>query len=183
VTVAQPPQVRRVRTDEWERVRDIRLEALRDPVASIAFLDTYARASAEPAAFWIGRTTAAATERTIAQFVAECGDEWVGSATVILRPTGTPGHLGRPVASRRADVVGVYVRPVSRGDGTIDRLFAAVIDWALAAQITALSLDVHVDNVRAQGAYRRIGFVDTGEIATGPAGDEMRMTRALASPR
>jgi GNAT superfamily N-acetyltransferase len=176
--------VRRVRTDEWERVRDLRLEALRDPIASIAFLDTYAHAAAQPPEFWIGRTTAAATERTIAQFVAERagehGVEWVGTVTVILRPQGAPDHLGRPVGVRRADIVGVFVRPESRGDGTIDLLFVAVCDWARAARISILSLDVHIDNGHAQRAYRRMGFEATGEVATGPTGDELRMTRTLA---
>jgi GNAT superfamily N-acetyltransferase len=179
VTDPSQTRVRRIRVDEWQRVRELRLEALRDPAASIAFLDTYADASAQPAAFWIGRTTAAATERTIAQFVAESGDEWVGSVTVILRPAGTPDHLGRAVSTRRADAVGVFVRPPHRGDGTIDRLFGAVFDWARAATLTTVSLEVHVDNLRAQGAYRRLGFVPSGDVFTGPVGAELRMVRAL----
>ncbi|KHK98397.1 acetyltransferase [Microbacterium mangrovi] len=180
MTAPQPTTVRRVRADEWERVRDLRLEALRDPAAPIAFLDTSAHAAVQPASFWIGRTTAAATERTVAQFVAERGGEWVGSVTVIVRPAGAPDHLGRPVEARRADAVGVYVRPDSRGDGTIDRLFAAVLEWARGAHVPTLSLDVHVDNLRAQGAYRRVGFRSTGEVSAGPIGDELRMARAVS---
>ena len=76
--------VRRIRTDEWENVRDLRLRALQDPAAPIAFLDTFASASAQPDGFWRGRTAHAADGDTAAQFVAIADDgEWIGSATVL----------------------------------------------------------------------------------------------------
>jgi len=171
--------VRRVGVDEWERVRELRLMALQDPDAGIAFLDTYAHSAAQSDGFWRGRTTAAATERTVAQFIAEDAADWIGTVTVIVRPAGAADHLGRAVETRRADVVGVYVRPAGRGDGTIDRLLEAAARWAADAGLDSLSLDVHVDNLRAQAAYRRAGFVRIGDELHGPIGAEITMVRAL----
>lgn len=52
--------VRRVEADEWERVRDLRLRSLQDPVAALAFLDTFENASVQPDEFWQQRTANAA---------------------------------------------------------------------------------------------------------------------------
>ena len=76
-------------------------------------------------------------------------------------------------------MVGVFVRPENRAGGTIDALLGAAADWARSWGDTALVLDVHVDNHRAQGAYRRAGFVETGLRFTGSIGPELEMSRAL----
>ncbi|MYV59587.1 GNAT family N-acetyltransferase, partial [Streptomyces sp. SID4931] len=44
--------MRVVRADEWPQVRQLRLEALRDPAAPVAFLESYEDAAAQPDAFW-----------------------------------------------------------------------------------------------------------------------------------
>src|SRR4051794_26586994 len=61
---------RRVRADEWEQVRDLRLAALQDDAAPIAFLETYQKAASEPDEFWQGRTSGGASSDSAAQFVA-----------------------------------------------------------------------------------------------------------------
>ena len=43
-----PVTVRRVRADEWPQVRALRLDALRDPDAHLAFLETYETGAAVP---------------------------------------------------------------------------------------------------------------------------------------
>ncbi len=163
-------------------MRGLRLEAVHDPDAHIAFLESPADVEARDEAFWRERTWRAAQASDIAQFIAVAGAEWVGSATVLLREAGATDHLDRVVPVDRADVVGVYVRPSHRGDGTIDRLLDAAASWAADAGAGTLSLDVHTDNARAQGAYRRAGFVPTGETHHGPNGIELTMTRAVGSP-
>ncbi|HWL79028.1 GNAT family N-acetyltransferase [Microbacterium sp.] len=168
--------IRRVRADEWEAVRDLRLESLSDPLAPIAFLDTRAGAEARSDDFWRDRTARAAESDDGAQLVAEDDGEWVGSLTVLLRRPGGMDHLHRTASHPAADVVGVWVRPTHRGDGTIDALLDAAVKWALAHGAQAVSLDVHVDNHRAQNAYRRFGFRETGEVTQSVAGRELRMT-------
>ncbi|WP_336645532.1 GNAT family N-acetyltransferase [Microbacterium sp. USHLN186] len=171
--------VRRVRADEWRRARDLRLEAVRDPAARIAFLHSYEEEAAREDAFWQSRARGAAVGAEVAQFVAESGEDWVGTLSVLRREAGTPDHHGRIVETPRADVVGVYVRPDSRGEGTIEALFDAAAQWTRRLGDGSLMLDVHVDNVRAQAAYRRCGFAETGLRFTGSIGPELEMAFAL----
>lgn len=184
--------VRRIRVDEWARVRVLRIEALRDPVADIAFLGSAESAERQPDGFWMDRTTTAASGDAVAQFVAEpapedtpedaTGDadrEWIGTATVLRRLAGDIDHLDRVLDASRSDVVGVYVAPSARGGGAIDALLDACAEWARGLGDDALTLDVHVDNARAEAAYVRAGFARTGVEMTGPIGDERELRRAL----
>ncbi|MBT2485984.1 MULTISPECIES: GNAT family N-acetyltransferase [unclassified Microbacterium] len=171
--------VRRVRADEWQRVRDLRLDAVRDPLASIAFLTSYEAEAERPDEFWQDRAANSADGDTVAQFVAESNGDWVGTVTVIRRNAGDTDHHGRVVTAPRGDVVGVFVRPEHRAAGIIDTLLSAAAEWARALGDGALALDVHVDNDRAQAAYRRAGFVDTGARFTASIGPETEMTRSL----
>lgn len=171
--------IRRLRADEWERVRDLRLDAVRDPDASIAFLHSYDEEAAHPDEFWRARAENSATGDAVAQFIAEAEGEWIGTATVIRWKAGETDHHGREVSASRGDVAGVYVRPENRAGGIIDELLAAAADWARGLGDRSLTLDVHVDNARAQAAYRRAGFVETGTRFTGSIGPELEMSRPL----
>ncbi|GAA4482311.1 GNAT family N-acetyltransferase [Microbacterium panaciterrae] len=163
-------QVRRIRADEWIRVRDLRLHALQDPVAAIAFLDTFENASAQPDEFWQARAANAADGDTAAQFVAVAeDDEWCGTATV----------LGHRDATDSALVVGVFVAEQHRGEGAIEALFDECATWSAERGFTELVLEVHVDNARAQAAYERCGFVRTGQITEQENGREYVMARPL----
>ncbi len=171
--------VRRVRAEDWRRVRDFRLEALQDPDAAIAFLEAHAVAADRPDVFWQERARGAAAGAIAAQFVAEEGEEWFGSVTVLRRKAGETDHLGAVLADARADVVGVYVRPSARGRGIIDALLSAAADWVRSLGDEALTLDVHAGNGRAQAAYRRAGFAPTGRRFTSQIGDEVQMRMPL----
>lgn len=171
--------VRRVQSHEWRQVRDLRLEALRDPAAPVAFLDTFANAAKLPDDFWHERTTGAATGDAVSQLVAIVGEEWVGSVSVIRRTVGDTDPHGRRVTVSRGDVVGVYLRPAQRGEGLIGALLDAAASWARSLGDGALALEVHVDNERAQAAYRRSGFTPTGLRFTGSIGAEFEMQRSL----
>lgn len=160
-------------------MRAIRLEALGDPAAGIAFLETRAQADARPAAFWQERAAAAALSEATAQFIAEAGRDWVGTLTVLRPEPGSIDYFGRPARAGRALVVAVYVRPSHRGGGAIDALMHAAAQWAIAAGERELQLDVHQDNPRARHAYERLGFVATGRSSVGPNGVEVEMVRGL----
>jgi ribosomal protein S18 acetylase RimI-like enzyme len=171
--------VRRVRSDEWAAVRALRLESTSDPDAGIAFLETPGQVAERPDEFWRVRTDQAATSETAAQFVAVVDAVWVGSLSVLIRATGQKDALGRYVDDRRADVVGVYVNPAHRGTGAVDALLAAAGAWAASLGLDRISLDVHRDNPRAAGAYRRAGFVPTGETYASAIGPQIVMARPL----
>ncbi|WP_102192152.1 GNAT family N-acetyltransferase [Microbacterium aurantiacum] len=171
--------VRRIRADDWARVRDLRLDAVRDPDAAIAFLRSFETEAAHPDEFWQQRAALGSAGDAVAQFIAEAAGEWIGTVTVIRWELGASDHHDREVTEPRGDVVGVYVRPGQRGAGIVDALLNAAADWASTLGDGALTLDVHVDNARAQAAYRRAGFVDTGLRFTGAIGPELEMRRAL----
>lgn len=159
-----------------ERVRSIRIEALGDALAHIAFLGSRERALAQPPEFWQERTAAVAFSDTAAQFVAESGRDWFGTVTVLIaEPTGSDDAA---VVSR-ASLVAVYVRPSQRGRGILEAMVDAATAWVGDAGETDLALEVHEDNVRARRAYARLGFVPTGRTSQGPNGAEHEMVRRL----
>ncbi|MEV1064768.1 GNAT family N-acetyltransferase [Streptomyces sp. NPDC050263] len=165
--------IRSVRADEWSAARELRLLALRDPVAHLAFMETYAEAEAKPDAFWKERTAGGAEGVDGAQqIIAEGPDgQWVGTMTVLVEEAGTTDWAGLPVGRLQGHVVGVFVRPEYRGIGLTEVLFDAALEWAWARGVERVRLLVHEDNGRAQAFYRRAGFVPSGvvvELAGGP---------------
>lgn len=170
--------VRRVRADEGPGLRELRLEALADPVASIAFLETIEQASARPPAEWAERAERNATAADQAGFVAEAEGELVGQVTVFLRRAGEPDYFQRVPEVDTPTLVGVYVSPRMRGRGVIDALIRAATEWTRAAGYPELTLDVHEHNVVAIASYRRAGFEVVGEF-TGDDGREIAMAVRL----
>ena len=177
--MTETPAVRRVRLSDAARVRSIRLEALADPVADIAYLETRAQAEARPDEYWQERTAGAALSGSAAQFIAEAGRDWVGTVTVLIPEGGSEDYFGRVAVEGRALVVAVYVRASHRGRGILDALMDAAAEWATASGQSEIALDVHEDNARAQRAYARLGFTATGVTSDGPNGAELEMVRVL----
>ncbi|MFI8828200.1 GNAT family N-acetyltransferase [Streptomyces sp. NPDC053431] len=180
--------VRTVRADEWERARDIRLAALQDPAAPIAFLETYEGASAQPDSFWRERTEGGSESGggRVRQFVAETSDgRWVGTVSVLVERPSDEVRFGAPAKVDQTHLVGVFVRPEARGTGVIDALFRAAVDWSWTLPEPAIQrvrLYVHEDNARAAAFYRRFGFVATGETVAMP-GDESAFEIEYELPR
>jgi RimJ/RimL family protein N-acetyltransferase len=168
---------------EWAEIRQLRIAAVSDPVAPLAFLTTRDEELARDDAFWQHRAAGAALSEEAAQFIAaDERDRWVGTATVLLRRAGYTDHLGRVVDAPRADVVGVWIAPPARGAGLLGRLIGAGAQWASAQGFDTLVLDVHRDNARAQAAYRKLGFAPTGTTFTSSIGPEIEMSRAARVP-
>ncbi|MGI5482019.1 GNAT family N-acetyltransferase [Streptomyces lavendofoliae] len=160
-------RIRTVRADEWPRARDIRLDALRDPLAPLAFLDTYEAASArddEHWERWAGR--AAEGSAGARQFVAEAPDgSWDGTVTVLVERAGQETAFGEVPETDQTHVVGVYVRPRARGAGLAEALFRAAVEWSWSTaggSVERVRLFVHERNGRAEAFYRKAGFVPTG---------------------
>ena len=168
-------EIRSIRSDEWAEARELRLAALRDPVAHLAFLETYEAAAARPDAFWRERAAGAAegvAERR--QFVAVGPDGvWGGSVTVLVEEVGTRDFFGGVIEKRQGHLVAVYVRPEHRGSGVgVTRaLFDAALEWAWESGLERVRLYVHEKNSRAEAFYRKAGFVPTGLSVTGDDGE------------
>ncbi|MEU0956559.1 GNAT family N-acetyltransferase [Streptomyces niveus] len=159
--------VRAVRTDEWAEARAFRLDALRDPVAPIAFLETYEDAVQRPDSFWRERTERSARSASVRQFVAGLADGgWAGSVVALVERRGTAGAFGGPSAYDQVHIVAVYVRPEHRGAGVLKELFGAATAWAWSLEeprVERVRLYVDERNGRARAAYRKLGFEPTGE--------------------
>ncbi|MFV2119871.1 GNAT family N-acetyltransferase, partial [Streptomyces sp. Act-28] len=119
--------VRPVRAGEWREVRELRLTALRDPVAPLAFLDSYEAAAARPESYWRERTGRAAEgSGTGRQVVAVAPDgRWVGSVTALVERRGEEVLFGEVPEVDQVHLVGVYLRPEARGVGVAERLLRA----------------------------------------------------------
>lgn len=159
--------MRSVRAEEWPLARQLRLDALQDPAAPVAFLDSYEAAAARPDAFWQDRTAAAAEGGDVRQFVAESPEgEWVGTVTVLIERPEDDVRFGEPAEVNQGHLVGVFVRPEVRGAGVTDALFRVAVDWAWslsAPRLDRVRLYVHENNRRAAAFYRRFGFVPSGQ--------------------
>ncbi|QPP08004.1 GNAT family N-acetyltransferase [Streptomyces bathyalis] len=166
-------KIRAVLAEDWELLRELRLAALADPVASVAFNETYELVALQDDEFW-RRRAAQGTQGLLAEtFIGEDeanGGRWAGSATVL--DEGESAH-----------VVGVYVRPAHRGTGLAEQLFQAAEDWSCERPyVQRMVLHVHEHNRRAEAFYRRIGFVRTGGFVSDPKAPvlkEFEMMREL----
>jgi ribosomal protein S18 acetylase RimI-like enzyme len=140
--------VRRLRDDESEAWRDLRLRALRtDPGA---FGSTAEREERCSEAEWRQRTDALATSSAAAMFVVE-------ERGVLLGCTGLHGDGGGAMT-----VVSVWIAPAWRGLGLAGRLMEAAASWARGQGASHLTLLVIADNEAARRTYVRAGFRPTG---------------------
>ena len=155
--------VRAVGPDDWSAWRALRLQALQD--APIAYCERYDDAVALPEAAWRGRLGAAGVH-----LLAGPAQAPLGMAAVHLDAQG------------RAGLENVFVRPDARGGGVLEALVAAAVEWARERDHDELRLLVHESNSRAQAAYRRLGFLLTGETSPyplDPTTDELVMVRRV----
>ncbi|MDQ0794959.1 GNAT family N-acetyltransferase [Streptomyces sp. B1I3] len=165
--------VRAVRSEDWQQARQLRLEALQDPAAPVAFLEAYEEAVRKPDAFWQGRTDAAAEGRSSRQFVAERPDgSLAGTVTVLVeRAADDAVRFGSVAETDQAHVVAVFVRPQDRGRGVVEALFREATEWSWSLtdpRIDRVRLYVHEANPRAAAVYRRLGFVPSGRTEPVP---------------
>jgi GNAT superfamily N-acetyltransferase len=161
--------IRPTREADWEAVRALRLEMLRDE--PIAYAETLERALEVDEAGWRLRARRGETAGQ-ASIVAIEGERWVG-------------HMGGyiPDATTGPMLVGVYVAPDRRGEaaGVATALLDAVEAWALGHGDT-LRLEVHESNARARRFYEKRGFTLTGRqrpYELEPGGLELEMIKPL----
>ncbi|GGZ09160.1 GNAT family N-acetyltransferase [Streptomyces nitrosporeus] len=158
--------IRAVRAEDWKKAREIRLEALQDPAAPIAFLETYEAAAARSDAFWQERTANAAAGVRVRQFVAEDPDgRWAGTVSVLVERPSDEAVFGEPAVGDQTHVVAVFVRSGHRGRGVIDALLREAVAWSWSLEgprVERVRLHVHEKNARAAASYRRNGFLPSG---------------------
>ena len=161
-------RVRRVRPDEADVLREIRLRALAD--APSAFASTHEREAAYDDAVWDDRARASAAGDAAATFLAVDGDQRVGMVT------------GIPTAGGVVELVGMWTAPEVRRRGVGVRLVDAIVGWAGEVGAERVELWVTIGNEPAQRLYERLGFEPTGDhqpLPSDPCRDELRMVRRL----
>jgi len=165
-------RMRRVRVDEVDELRRVRLAMLLD--APDAFASRHDDEAAQPDEFWQERAAIAAQSSQVATFHVVDGDRHVGSATGLRLDPG-----------RAADLVAMWVDPQWRRRGIGRRLVEGVCRWAARQGSASIELDVRELNTGALDLYRGCGF----EVIAGPhpaeaAPDlmELRMRRWLDVP-
>lgn len=178
--------VRAVEAADWQQAKKLRLAALQDPLAPLAFLDTYEQALAKPDAHWQGRAADAAEGRIGRQFVAQAADDgrWLGTVSVLVERAGVETFFGDVPSVEQAHVVGVFVQPEARGTGVAQALFHAAQEWSwqLEHRVERIRLFVHEDNHRAEAMYVKAGFTPSGHTVPA-AHDASRVERELVLPR
>jgi ribosomal protein S18 acetylase RimI-like enzyme len=136
-------EIRRVRSDEWKELRELRLEALRDsPEAFWTRYDEALGRSDDEWRDWMAMPCHVA---------ADCG-RLVGMVAAV-RPEGDP---------TKVDLVAMFVSRAARGRGIGAALVQAQLAWARVEGFARVNLMVNVENTSAYRLYERHGFRDTG---------------------
>ena len=127
----------------WQRVRAIRIRALRD--TPDAFATTIERSLQTTEATWRSRL---ASEENVT-FLANANGSDIGMA------------VGAPYDGD-AGLYAMWVAPEARGCGTGNALVNAVVNWATQKGYKKILLDVGDTNAAAIALYERNGFEATG---------------------
>ena len=145
-----PTNIERLSAGDGERLRAIRLRALRD--APEAFGTTLEEAAARPPESW---------ERQVTQL-----------ATFVATASGCDVGLVRSMAhdhfTDAGYLISMWVAPEARRHGIGSALVDAVVHWARTQGLNRLLLDVGERNTPAIALYTRRGFVPNGEVGTLP---------------
>ncbi|MCW2607663.1 MAG: mshD 6 [Frankiales bacterium] len=159
--------LRRVVPGDWPVLRALRLEALQD--TPLAYCEAYADAARAADDEWRYRATRGSEGGDSCQLLALREGRGVGTAVTF------PGEDGVWW------VAAVYLQPAARGQGLLGELVDALAAHAAGQGAARMRLEVHEDNPRAAAAYRRLGFVPTGERTSYPLGpgEEVVMERPL----
>ena len=147
--------VRRLRPDDWETFRDVRLRSLAD--SPDAFGSTLEREQGFTEDDWRQRVS--------------------GPVYVVLdpAPVAVGGIVGRDGVGQ---VWGMWTDPAHRGRGHARRILDVLTPLHERVQ-----LHVNLANPAARTVYERYGFVGTGEVEPLRLGSDQRMERMELSRR
>ncbi|MEH6437020.1 GNAT family N-acetyltransferase [Massilia sp. DD77] len=142
-------QFRPLRPDEWEAFQALRLRSITDMPEAI--YPTYEEESGRSPEQVRARITETEYQFVFGAFQA---GELIGIAGLRREALAQVAHKGV--------LWGVFVHPGRRGGGIARRLLQALFDYARKAGVRQVHLNVNVDNPRAAGLYRSMGFETYG---------------------
>ena len=147
-------EIRHARSDDWELLKAIRLEALRE--SPDAFCTTLDEASEHGDAVWMERSSADPVASASVSILALDAEVPVGVAAGIL------------CDESKLEVLSLFVKPRYRGTGLARDLMNMVEAWARTRGAKRVILDVEAGNDRAGVFYAHIGYQPTGKRETYP---------------
>jgi ribosomal protein S18 acetylase RimI-like enzyme len=138
--------------DQWERYRNIRLEALREEPQ--AFGSSYAEMEQRSTAYWQGRLADAAQGETSWLLFAQEGERLIGMIGAFYDETQEAAHI-----------ISVYVSKAARGQGVGKALMESILsEIGKKEGIRNAVLGVNQEQTAAVALYRQFGFEVTGEM-------------------
>ena len=155
--------VRATTIHDWQALREIRLQALRD--APDAFSSTHAREAILGEDEWHRRAT---RDGSFLAFLPEVCPAGLGG-----------GYLAAPDT---VELISMFVRPQARGRGVGEAIIDAVVGWAIRKDASTVHLWVTETNKAARKLYERCGFTVTAErqpLPSNPALGEIGMQRPV----
>ena len=155
--------VRATTITDWQALREIRLQALRD--APSAFGSTHVREAAFADDEWHRRAT---RDGSFLAFLPEVSPAGLGG-----------GYLAAPDT---VELIGMFVRPQARGRGVGEAIIEAVAGWAIQQGASTVHLWVTETNKPARMLYERCGFTVTAErqpLPSNPSLGELGMRRPV----
>lgn len=162
--------IRRIRADEGERLRAIRLSALAD--APSAFGSTLAEEQDLPLEHWTRYAAESAGSDKSVIFVAEEEDQWHGMIRGFVHEK----------YSEIVRMASMWVDPARRRSGIGAMLVERVAAWAGERGARRLQLWVTETNHAARSLYARQGFAVTTQtkpLPSNPSLQEILMVREL----
>ncbi len=157
-------EVRRIRSDEWREMREVRLRALAD--APEAFATTHAEASARSDDEWERFTAASADSASQSSFVAVLDGRFVGLVSS-FEPADDAGSV---------HLIQMWTASEARRRGVGRRLVDVILEFAGSSPVR---LAVIRGNDGARLLYEAMGFVpdDRPPLPGDPCIDELHYVR------
>jgi ribosomal protein S18 acetylase RimI-like enzyme len=148
--------IRRVLVSDVERIKAVRLRALRSDPAS--FASTFAKEAAKPDEAWMDWATGDATGDERATMLALRGDDAIG----LVR--GYRDDENRSLYH----VIAMWVAPEDRGRGLGRKLLAAIEEWIASAGGTTVQLDVADTATEALSLSQSNSYLTDGRQSPSP---------------
>lgn len=154
-------EIRRLRMDEWESLRDLRLRAL----------------EREPQAFCATRAEEGRLSQAIWEERCRMGAQSPRTATLVVAEDGLRGMTVVKLEDARAEVYAVYLDAELRGRGLALGMLKLAVEFAAGLP---LWLEVNSSLKAAEALYARCGFRLDGSVRKFADG---RMMRGWVRPR